>query len=206
MKNKNYYEILGIAPHVGSGQIQAAYRFARSLYAGEGTATYGFMDGDERARMLDLVDEAYAALSNPSARRDYDAHLNASANVNSMRGLDASESSADLRPEAASSKPAPKTIPVMLPSVDVDSPPLVVPEFVNGKVLRELRELRGLSLDQIAAMSKIGKRFLSALEEDRHAAMPGRVFARGFLIEFARAIHAPENDLVEKYLRNWSGK
>ena len=206
MKNKNYYEILGIAPHVGSGQIQAAYRFARALYAGEGTATYGFLDAAERARMLDLVDEAYAALSNPGARRDYDNHLNASVNVSQTRAIHAAGALEEPRSTAAPARPAPKPAPVVLPVVEIDAPPLTVPEYVNGKVLRELRESRGLSLDQIAALSKIGKRFLTALEEDRHSAVPGRVFARGFLIEFARAIHAPENDLVEKYLRNWSGK
>ena len=205
MKNKSYYEILGIPPHVGSGQIQAAYRFARNLYTGDGAATYGFLDAGERAKMLDLVDEAYAALSNPGARRDYDAHINLVNGIPAARAAEAQATAAGDRtrlhaPVAAREAPLP------LPPTDLDLPPIAVPEFVNGKVLRDLRESRGMSLDQIAALSKIGKRFLSALEEDRHAAVPGRVFARGFLIEFARAIRAPENELVERYLRNWSGR
>ena len=83
---------------------------------------------------------------------------------------------------------------------------MVVPELVNGAALLALREARGLSVDQIAAMSKVGGRFLRALEEDRHDALPGRVFARGFLIEYARAIGASEPEIVDRYLRNWTGK
>ena len=84
--------------------------------------------------------------------------------------------------------------------------PVKVPEQVNGAVLRALRESRHLSIDQIAALSKVGSRFLRALEEDRHEALPGRVFARGFLIEYARAIRASETELVERYLRHWPVK
>jgi len=73
-------------------------------------------------------------------------------------------------------------------------------------VLKALRESRHLSIDQIAALSKVGARFLKDLEEDRHEALPGRVFARGFLIEFARAIRVSDTELVERYLRHWTGK
>ncbi len=81
--------------------------------------------------------------------------------------------------------------------------PLAIPDVVNGTTLRFLRETRSLSIDQIAALSKVGSRFLKALEEDRHAALPGRVFARGFLIEYARALRVSETELVERYLRAW---
>jgi curved DNA-binding protein CbpA len=204
VKNKNYYEILGIAPHVGSGQIQAAYRFARSLYSGESTPTYGLLNADEREQMLALVEEAYAALSNPNVRRDYDIHLTAQGvrtvppqepapvhhETNSLDGV------RPARVNHAPDSPPPET------AVE----PARVPEQVNGSVLKSLRESRHLTIDQIAALSKVGSRFLKALEEDRHEALPGRVFARGFLIEYARAIRVSEAELVERYLRHWTGK
>ena len=200
---KNYYEILGVAPHVGSGQIQAAYRFARSLYSGESTPAYGFLDADERAHMLALVEEAYGSLSNPNARRDYDLHLGA-------RGPGpgpAPESElAPLSVRTGDEEPAPQEAPSSPPGHVADPHPMKVPELVTGSVLRALRERRGLSIDQIAALSKVGGRFLRALEEDRHEALPGRVFARGFLIEYARAIRVPEPELVERYLKHWGPK
>lgn len=204
MRNRNYYEILGVASHVGSGQIQAAYRFARSLYSGEATPTYGLLSADERAQMLALVEEAYAALSNPNVRRDYDIHLAAQG----ARSLPPQEpapvpqeprSGPGVRPPRAGHAPDP-----LLPEASLE--PARVPELVNGSVLKALRESRHLTIDQIAALSKVGSRFLKALEEDRHEALPGRVFARGFLIEYARAIRVSDAELVERYLRHWTGK
>ncbi len=200
MNEKNYYEVLGVARHVGSGQIQAAYRFARSLYTGESTPTYGLLDSEERGRMLALVEEAYAALSNPSVRRDYDLRMQGRAG--DPRWLDATPLQAPSAPAPAiRSVPAPR--PAQIPDA---TPPPRIPDVVNGPALRLLRESAGLSIEQIAALSKVGSRFLLALEEDRHKALPGRVFARGFLIEYARALRVSESDLVERYLRHWNGK
>lgn len=204
MKNKNYYEILGVAPHVGSGQIQAAYRFTRGLYFGETTPTYGLLSAEERTQMLALVEEAYAALSNPNVRRDYDIHLATQA---SRREAPREENPAAPPPASVERRPPVRAsaVPERVPSESALEA-IRVPELVNGSVLRALRESRQLSVEQIAALSKVGSRFLRALEDDRHDLLPGRVFARGFLIEYARAIRAPESELVERYLRHWTGK
>lgn len=207
MTKQNYYEILGVAPHVGSGQIQAAYRFARSLYSGDSTPTYGLLDSQERAEMLALVEEAYSVLCNPNARRDYDLHGGVTA---STSGEARPSPPPPPPPEARTAEGPLKT--TVTPSVSsppaetLPAEPIKVPEMVNGAVLRALRESRQLSVDQIAALSKVGGRFLRALEEDRHEALPGRVFARGFLIEYARAIRASETELVERYLKHWPAK
>lgn len=204
MKNRTYYEILGVASHVGSGQIQAAYRFARSLYSGEAASSHGLLSAAERAQMLLLVEEAYAALSNPHTRRDYDIHLAATSPPAAV-------------PFAPHAQAPPPPIPREEERVGANPnanplgeeggyEPIRVPEVVTGAVLRSLRESRKLSIDQIAALSKVGSRFLRALEEDRHSALPGRVFARGFLIEYARALRVPEAEVVDRYLRHWRAK
>jgi len=204
VKNKNYYEILEVAPHVSSGQIQAAYRFARGLYSGETTPTYVLLSADERAQMLALVEEAYAALSNPNVRRDYDIRL-AAQGVRTLPPLEppAAQPEAILPDNARLSRIVPAPEPA---HTEAASEPTRVPEMVNGSVLKAMRESRHLTIDQIAALSKVGARFLKALEEDRHEALPGRVFARGFLIEYARAIRVSDTELVERYLRHWTGK
>lgn len=204
MKSKNYYDILGVASHVGPGQIQAAYRFTRGLYVGESNATYGLLDDAERTQMLEMVEDAYNTLSNPNARKQYDATLG---------GRESSPppapppNPAPVAPQNRSTERREPLRPAAIPAVvQVPTTPLSVPETVNGSVLRALREKRNLSIDQIAALSKVGSRFLRALEDDKHEALPGRVFARGFLIEYARALHVPEAEIVERYLRHWTSK
>ncbi len=204
MKSKNYYEILGIPPHVGSGQIQAAYRFSRSLYSGEAMPTHGLLNAEEREEMLALVEEAYAALSNPNVRRDYDLHL-AAQGVRTLPPPETAPAHPEVNsPESARLARANHGADLVHPEAVAE--PARVPEQVNGSVLKALRESRHLTIDQIAALSKVGSRFLKALEEDRHDALPGRVFARGFLIEYARAIRVSDTELVERYLRHWTGK
>ena len=54
-----------------------------------------------------------------------------------------------------------------------------------GEKLRRERELRGVSLREIADGTKISLRFLQALEEDRVEALPGGLFPRAFAKQYA---------------------
>ena len=55
-----------------------------------------------------------------------------------------------------------------------------------GEKLRRERELRGVSLREIADGTKISVRFLQALEEDRVDVLPGGLFPRAFVKQYAR--------------------
>ena len=50
-----------------------------------------------------------------------------------------------------------------------------------GENLRRERELRGVSLREIAEATKISVRFLQALEQDRVDVLPGGLFPRAFV-------------------------
>jgi len=54
-----------------------------------------------------------------------------------------------------------------------------------GDKLRRERELRGISLREIAEGTKISVRFLQALEEDRVDVLPGGIFPRAFVKQYA---------------------
>jgi cytoskeletal protein RodZ len=55
-----------------------------------------------------------------------------------------------------------------------------------GENLRRERELRGISLHEIAEATKISARFLQALEQDRLDVLPGGIFPRAFVKQYAR--------------------
>jgi cytoskeleton protein RodZ len=57
-----------------------------------------------------------------------------------------------------------------------------------GESLRRERELRGVSLREIAEGTKISLRFLQALEEDRTEVLPGGLFPRAFVKQYAQFI------------------
>lgn len=57
-----------------------------------------------------------------------------------------------------------------------------------GRYIREQRNRRGMSIEELAAATKIPKRSLEMLEEDSHGGLPGPVFVKGFLRCVARAL------------------
>lgn len=57
-----------------------------------------------------------------------------------------------------------------------------------GAYIKHQRTRKGMSLDQLAAVTKIPKPQLELLEADRYDELPGMVFAKGFMRCCARAL------------------
>jgi cytoskeletal protein RodZ len=68
-----------------------------------------------------------------------------------------------------------------------------------GEELRREREIRGISLKEIADATKISKRFLEAIERNDHRTLPAPVFTRGFVREYARYLGLNSEDMVNRY-------
>lgn len=69
-----------------------------------------------------------------------------------------------------------------------------------GTWLRRQRELREISLRDVAERTKISLRYLEAMEDDRFDLLPAPVFAKGFLREYARYIGLSPDEVVNHYL------
>jgi cytoskeleton protein RodZ len=68
-----------------------------------------------------------------------------------------------------------------------------------GEHLKREREMRGVSLEEIAAATRISTRFLEAIENERWDQLPGGVFNRGFIRSIARFLGMDEDSLVAEY-------
>jgi cytoskeletal protein RodZ len=69
-----------------------------------------------------------------------------------------------------------------------------------GDKLKKEREKRGITLDDVALTTKIGTRFLRALEEEHFAQLPGGIFNRGFVRAYARCVGLDEDQAIADYL------
>ena len=69
-----------------------------------------------------------------------------------------------------------------------------------GTWLRRQREARGIELREIADHTKIGIRYLEALEQDRFDVLPAPVFTKGFLRQYGRYIGLDPDQVVNTYL------
>lgn len=68
-----------------------------------------------------------------------------------------------------------------------------------GEELRREREIRGISLKEIADATKISKRFLEAIERNDHRTLPAPVFTRGFVREYAKYLGLNADEIVNRY-------
>lgn len=68
-----------------------------------------------------------------------------------------------------------------------------------GQQLKQARENRGLTIQQIAASTHIGGRFLEAIESDSYDILPGGVFNRAFVRKFAGQVGFDQDQAVKLY-------
>ena len=71
---------------------------------------------------------------------------------------------------------------------------------INGAVLTRLREARGITLRHMADTTKLSMHYLKAIEANQFSELPGRVYLRGFLIQYARALRVSPERLAMGYL------
>lgn len=74
-----------------------------------------------------------------------------------------------------------------------------MPSTPFGDRLKREREMRGVSLDEVAAATRIAPKYLEALENDQWDQLPGGVFNRGFIRSVARFLGLNVDNLVAEY-------
>ena len=68
-----------------------------------------------------------------------------------------------------------------------------------GQYLRNERELREMSVAEIAQVTRIPVRVLLHLENDERDKLPADVFVRGYLRAYATALGMPESELLSRF-------
>jgi cytoskeletal protein RodZ len=72
-------------------------------------------------------------------------------------------------------------------------------EKIMGQALKKEREMRGVSLDDIAKETRIGTRFLEALENEDFSLFPGIFYIRYYIKNYLRACGADETAFFNTY-------
>jgi cytoskeletal protein RodZ len=68
-----------------------------------------------------------------------------------------------------------------------------------GTILRETRQTRGVSIQDVSQVIRIRPRFLEALEEERYDVLPTPVHVRGFLRNYALYLKLDPEPLIARY-------
>lgn len=80
---------------------------------------------------------------------------------------------------------------------------LIMPTL--GEELRHRREQRGISLAEISETTRIGTRFLKAIETDNFSILPGGIFTRSFIRAYAKHVGMNEDEAIALYLQQTTG-
>ncbi|HET6437282.1 MAG TPA: helix-turn-helix transcriptional regulator, partial [Anaeromyxobacter sp.] len=70
----------------------------------------------------------------------------------------------------------------------------------SGEVLRQIREARGITLQQISERTKVTRHHIENIEADRFEALPASVYLRGILLSIARELRLDGPKVARSYL------
>jgi cytoskeletal protein RodZ len=68
-----------------------------------------------------------------------------------------------------------------------------------GQVLKHEREERRLSIEEVSSTTRIPRRALQSLEEDRFEDLPSGVFVRGFIKAYASAVDIDADEVLARF-------
>ncbi|HOV78697.1 MAG TPA: DUF4115 domain-containing protein [Bacillota bacterium] len=68
-----------------------------------------------------------------------------------------------------------------------------------GERLKKAREERGLTLEAVEEETKIRRKYLQAMEEERFQILPGPIYAKAFLKNYARFLNLNVEEIMESY-------
>lgn len=74
-----------------------------------------------------------------------------------------------------------------------------------GEELKRRREERNIALADIAEATRIGTRFLKAIEADNYSVLPGGIFTRSFIRAYAKQVGMDEDDAIALYQQQTPG-
>jgi curved DNA-binding protein CbpA len=208
LSSSNLYEILDVDPRATVAEIKRAYKIALSAYGTDHMATQGLFSATEKDAILNRIQEAYSVLMDPQRRRDYDEELRDKGRYPQRQAPDDAFSGVETKPppraETAESHP------IEDPSVQEEKNRQVdeilmeadAREEYPGAILRQIREIRGFSLDDIAQRTKISRGHLRGLEEDSYDFLPPDTYLKGFLTQIATVLGV-DPDLIQPRLMEY---
>lgn len=71
-----------------------------------------------------------------------------------------------------------------------------------GEFFRQVREAKGLTVDEVASKTRIRTDFVKALEDGNFAKLPDQVFAKGFVRSYARSLGLDEEDAIHRFIQS----
>ena len=214
IEDMNHYELLEVSPRATAQEVHKAYERVRRIYDPNSIALYSLFSPEETEKIRQRIEEAYRTLIYDENRRAYDLSLRdvdiAVPPLSPLHRPAAAPSAAKREPSSlavpqaphAEPRPVPAAPPTPTVPTAIQPVPAEITEF-TGSVLKMLREQRGLTIQNIADITKLGGRHLEHIEDETYAKLPVRPYLRGFLVLYAKALGYEPERILADYLKRY---
>jgi len=227
IEDLNFYELLEISPSATAQEIHKAYERIRRVYEPNSVALYSLFSPEETSAIHQRIEEGYRTLMYEDNRRKYDAMLRARHELPETHAPEPEPlqpTTPKFQPRPVAPQPQftappqfpvspethyrdlaeiPETRPQVVSHRDMPSPvSQLIAEF-TGAAIRLLREQKGLTIRNVADMTKVNARYLELIEEEGFQKLPARAYIRGFLTLYAKALGCNPDKVAIDYLKRY---
>jgi curved DNA-binding protein CbpA len=200
---QTYYDILELTADATPQEIRSAYLRLKSSYGKDNIANYSIYSREESEQLLEKIEEAYLILANPERRKAYDLnHQGQLGNIDIpipvMPSIHTEHAEAPIKSFSSSPITAKQPEQSIVDSL-MGSTPNENLEW-TGQDIRNARESKRISLEDLSDYTRISKAYLMAIEEESYEKLPAIVYVRGFLQQISRRLKLPSEQLIQKYI------
>ena len=205
----NYYEILKIPMTSSYFEIKRAYKDALSLYNEDSIVTYSLFSKEERDKIIEDIENAFATLTNDKKRAAYDQMLVDSGQVETLipsREKQYSPTPLSSTHESVNESQLYSRIKEKRFTEDVKSlaDKILLKERISGDDLKKLREVVDVKITEIQHITKIRTSVLKAIEKNRFEELPPNTYLRSFLKSYAKILQINPQKIIDGYLKTIS--
>ncbi len=221
---EDYYEVLNVPYGASKSLVREAYIRLKSAFSANANAFYSLISDAEAQAMLAKIEEAFRVLNDDIRRREYDRSIGfeteeaqssdlsfvSPLQTPSVRGP-AIEVASEVTPEyiqpqtgnmarsgALSQRPGPVLRKNSEEIAQQMTEMVASGDAGDGTLFKKLRELAGVTSDEIQSRTKVCVEYIRAIEANDFSHLPQPVFVKGFLRSYLRYLSVPDPDRMVK--------
>ncbi len=202
----NYYDILEVTQSATQHEIVLAFERAKRTYSQQNPALYSVFTPDEAESLRKLIEEAYQVLSNQTYRNIYEKRLLSKSYSESDLSLEAIKAASSTLYTDSVVKVSPIEPAVMNPVDEFKPDSEFEKKMANctewsGSFLKEVREYKKVTVDQLHEQTKINPWYITAIEKTEPQNLPAAVFVRGYVLQIAKSLQLNEKAVADSYMK-----